>query len=158
MRFSLLLAWVMVFLQAPLFAHNPDSSFAAYEFIENKGQFHPLCRYRAAIPYGDIYLENTGWCIVLLDTQEYNENKQFRHDFPTLNNPYKVTGTALRFKLNGVDRKPRIETKHKLEHYYNYFYGKTRVSGVHPNKLCRYKEVDAGVDLEVVLNKSMDLL
>jgi hypothetical protein len=144
-------------LEVPLLAHIPDTSQSALEFVENKGQFHPLCRYKASIPYGNLYLENTGWCMVLLDTQEYHQNKQFRHDFPTLQNPHKVTGTALRFKLNGVDRKPRIKALHKLPHYYNYFYGRQRISKVHPNKECRYKEIEAGVDLEVSLNHSLKI-
>jgi gliding motility-associated-like protein len=142
-------------LEVPLLAHIPDTSQSALEFVENKGQFHPLCRYKASIPYGNLYLENTGWCMVLLDTQEYHQNKQFRHDFPTLQNPHKVTGTALRFKLNGVDRKPRIKALHKLPHYYNYFYGRQRISKVHPNKECHYKEIEVGVDLEVSLNHSL---
>lgn len=155
MRVGVLLVWFLLLAHLPLAAHNRDSSNSAYEFIENKGQFHPLCRYIASIPYGSIYLENTGWCVVLLDTQAYHLNKDYRHVYPTKPNPHKVTGTAVRFRINGVNRKPRIQTLDKSAHYYNYFLDKTRISKVYPNKSCRYQEIGEGIDLEFSIDHSL---
>ena len=47
------------------------NSKPVYEFIENQGQWHPLAKYKAKIPYGTIYLEGAGFVYDLIDPTDY---------------------------------------------------------------------------------------
>ena len=54
----------------------------AFEFVANRGQWHPQILYRAEIPYGNLYLESQGLTYDLIDPNDYHQIHQWKHDHP----------------------------------------------------------------------------
>ncbi|MBT8327507.1 MAG: gliding motility-associated C-terminal domain-containing protein [Bacteroidia bacterium] len=125
---------------------------SAFEFIENKGQFHPLAKYKTRIPNGNLYLEGGGILYDLFDSDDYHRIQQWKHDHPAQMSDEVVGRHAVRIKFKGVQYAPKSISRDYLDHYYNYFLGSNSdnwVSKVYPSSEVVYKDVYPGIDFEI---------
>ena len=118
-----------------------------YEFIENKGQFHPLAKYRAAIPYGHLFLEGGSILYDLVDPLDYHRIQQWKHDHPATISKEIPARHAIRISFEGVQYAPKTTSRHYQSHYYNYFLGSNSekwASKIHPSSEVVYENVIQG--------------
>ena len=122
---------------------------SSFEFIENKGQFHPLVKYKTLIPFGNIYFEEGSFLYELYNQQDYHLNKDFRHNNPAQPIPKQVRKHAVRFRFIGAKNASSIINLGKKEHYYNYIIDNQRIGNVRPSSSIIYKNIYPGVDYEI---------
>ena len=144
----MLVASLLGFAQAP--AIQPITK-SQYEFVPNKGQWHPLALYKASIPYGSLYLESASIVYDIVDKKDYHKLHQYKHDHQTLKATEIPKRHAVRMRFEGVKYAPRTELINVQPHYYNYFLGKknTWASEVHPGSKVNYSNIYPGVDFEI---------
>ncbi len=88
-------------------------------FKENKGQWNSKINFKADIPEGAMFLENTGITYHFLD-------KSFIHHNHTRDNiaiPDSIHGHVIKANFIGANKNPQIFTSRKSSHYENYFIG-----------------------------------
>ncbi len=141
----------------PCIAHVPvviDSTHQPhYEFVPNAGQWHPLIRYKAEIPYGNLMLESNALHYLLIHPADYNEASQWQHDNPTTYRKHNIRHHGVRMRFLGITNAPSLEKKYTKSSYYNYYLGNDPThwaSGVHPSSQVNYIDVYPDIDLEVL--------
>lgn len=125
-------------------------------FIENKGQLHPHVDYEAAFHSRSIYLDKTGFTVLLHDEEKWAEmvehfhshDQQEQHKFKHKQN--KLRFHAIKYVLHGADLSKHQGTKTANE-YYNYFVGSDKskwVSGAKKHYTVLYTNIYPNIDLE----------
>lgn len=128
-------------------AKNPT-----YEFVANRGQWHPLVLYRAEIPFGNLYLESQGLTYDLIDPEDYHQIHQWKHDHPGLENKIIPKKQAIKMYFMGVENAPHTKSSNIQSHYYNYFFGENPqnwASKIHPAGEVKYSNVYSDVDFRI---------
>jgi len=135
-------------------AQNPivNSSLPSYEFIENRGQWHPAIRYKSEIPFGEVFLEATGLMYKLTNAEDYNRIQQWKHDNPAQPSSEVPRRHAVRLQFANTQFSPKLVANKVQGHYYNYFVGSDRSkwsSKIHPAAEIVYKNVYPDIDYEI---------
>ena len=82
-RYILLCFWISVTVhiaaQQPEVTATPKPSKTQFEFIPNKGQWHPLAKFKATIPYGSLYLENASMVYDMIHSDDYTQIQEWKH-------------------------------------------------------------------------------
>ncbi len=149
--FVILVAFQHLFAQQKVEA-NPEPTLPYYEFIANRGQWHPLALYRAEIPYGNLYLESQGITYDLISPEDYHTIHQWKHDHPGMVNTMVPRKQAIKMYFLGLKHVPQTYASQIQSHYYNYFLGDQPhqwVSNIHPAGQVNYKNVYPGVDFKI---------
>tara|TARA_B110000902_G_scaffold262558_1_gene339679 strand:- start:3246 stop:6299 length:3054 start_codon:yes stop_codon:yes gene_type:complete len=149
---------IFIMLYATLcIAHEPiqqnSKAKSSYEFVPNVGQWHPAIRYKAAIPYGNLFLESDAIHYLLTNPRDYDRVSQWKHDNPTKNSEESLGMHSVRMRFLGMEYAPQLKAENTLERYYNYYVGNNPTkwaSKVHPSIQVNYQEVYPGVNLEVL--------
>lgn len=143
-------------------AQNPESPKSStklkYEFVPNHGQWHPLIRYKANIPFGHLYLESDALHYNLIHPDDYKKISAWRHENTAT--PYLITPRthSIRMKFLGMTNAPRLVSNTVQDAYYNYYIGSDRTkwaSKIHPAGKVTYENVYEGIDLEISGVKSL---
>ena len=74
----MLMAFVDIFAQQNTITISKENP--SFEFVANRGQWHPLVLYRAEIPFGNLYLESQGLTYERLDQLYTNIDPVILHD------------------------------------------------------------------------------
>lgn len=130
-------------------AHNQRPQ---YEFVANQGQFHPLVRFRAEIPYGNLYLENNAMMYDLMHPDDYHASMQFRHDHPGALIDIPIRRHTVRIQFMQAERFAKASSIDPQPHHYNYYLGDDPsqwVTGIHPSAGVRFENVFEDVDFEI---------
>lgn len=149
------LVWLTVVTSWLLnYAQNPSNTqnLPNFEFIQNFGQWHPAIRYKAQIPYGEIYLESTGITYKLTNAEDYNRIQQWKHDNAATPNNEQARQHAVRLQFENTSYSPKLVGKYAQAHYYNYFLGSERKnwkSKIHPVSEVVYQNVYPNIDYEI---------
>jgi gliding motility-associated-like protein len=137
-------------------AQNPEQSKSngklQYEFVPNHGQWHPLVRYKANIPYGNLYLENAGMVYDLIHPDDYNRIQSWKHLHSSEQSDEVPRRHAIRMRFEGVQFAPRSESRNVQKHYYNYYLGNKKTnwaSKVHPAGEVVFHNVYPDIDFEI---------
>lgn len=130
----------------------PSAIKPDFEFVPNHGQWHPLAKYRAEVPYGHLYLESTGFVYSFIHPEDYSRIKEEKHHYPAEEIKEVPRRHAVRFRFLGIDYAPQSEARNVQSHYYNYYLGKDEskwASGVHPAGEVVYTDIYSGIDFEI---------
>jgi gliding motility-associated-like protein len=137
-------------------AQNPEQPKSngkfQYEFVPNHGQWHPLVRYKANIPYGNLYLENAGMVYDLIHPDDYNRIQDWKHLHSAEQSDEVPRRHAIRMRFEGVKFAPRSESRKVQKHYYNYYLGNKKTnwaSKVHPAGEVVFHNVYPDIDFEI---------
>lgn len=133
-------------------APSVSSSKTQFEFVPNMGQWHPLAKFKAAIPYGSLYLEGASMVYDLVESQDYHRIQEWKHQHPAQICTQIPRKHAVRIKFANVEYAPSTKMLNVGPHYYNYFVGKdtsTWISDVHPAGIVRYEDVYEDTDFEI---------
>jgi gliding motility-associated-like protein len=151
-----LVIYVMCFATLCI-AHGPiqqrDTTKSGYEFVPNVGQWHPAIRYKAAIPYGNLFLESDALHYLLTNPRDYDRVSQWKHDNPTKHTDESLGMNSVRMRFLGMEYAPKLKAENTLERYYNYYIGNNPAnwaSKVHPSVQVNYQEIYPGVNLEIL--------
>jgi gliding motility-associated-like protein len=129
-----------------------DRKKPQYEFVQNKGQFHPLVRYQSRIPFGNLYLEGGGFVYDMMNSEDYNRIQEWKHHNPATPNLEVPQRHAIRFRFKDVVYAPKSLQRNIQSHYYNYILGSNQqkwVSKIHPAGEIVYQNVYPGIDFEI---------
>jgi gliding motility-associated-like protein len=155
-RYIWLCFWISVTLhiaaQHPEVTATPKSSKTQFEFIPNKGQWHSLAKFKAAVPYGSLYLENASMVYDMIHPDDYTQIQDWKHAHSATISEQVPRRHAVRISFADVEFAPKMEMVNMQKHYYNYFLGQDKsqwVSEVHPSEMIRYVEVYKDVDFEI---------
>ena len=118
-------------------------------FVENKGQFHDNVRYKAQLPYGNVFLEYNRLTFLFHNEEDHNE--LFQH--PRIDHKESYIRRSHAFRVNFLNARlyPRLLPSKKGPGYLNYFLGNdpekwaSQVLGY--NEIL-YKEVYPNIDLK----------
>ena len=124
----------------------------AFEFVANRGQWHPQILYRAEIPYGNLYLESQGLTYDLIDPNDYHQIHQWKHDHPGELNSTIPKKQAVKMYFVGLENAPLTTSSNVQSHYYNYFLSNNPenwASKVHPAGEIKYSKVYPDVDFKI---------
>ena len=148
-----ILLWLFLSLSAQeIVAQLPNSSPPFYEFIANRGQWHPLALYRAEIPYGNLYLESRGLTYDLIDPADYHTIHQWKHDHPGKVNTRIPKRQAVKMYFKGTNQVPHTHASNIQPHYYNYFLSRNEenwASAIHPAGRIHYTNVYPEIDFQI---------
>ncbi|MGB0881561.1 MAG: SBBP repeat-containing protein, partial [Vicingaceae bacterium] len=136
---------------------NSFAQMANVEFIENKGQWNNNVKYKAQLPGGNIYLENTALTYLFYNETDMDRLHELHHN--EINNPtpddYIMDLHA--FKINFLNAKTeKISAEEPTSDYVNYFLGKNRskwASNVKKYGKTRYQNLYNNIDLKFYLNE-----
>ncbi len=107
-----------------LFVLFCKQSFAQIDFIENKGQWNSIIRYKGELQYGSFYLENQGFSVVLHDTADYRQLGSLIHgNVKELNKSITLKSCMYRMKLVSSNSVAGIQSFKQQSGYNNYFLG-----------------------------------
>ncbi|MCC7332844.1 MAG: gliding motility-associated C-terminal domain-containing protein [Flavobacteriales bacterium] len=142
--------FVIVFgvLLQNIFAHNPS-----IEFKENKGQWEDNIIYKAKIPGGQLYLENTKLTYQFYNEQDILRIGNIHHGW--FKNPTRRDSiiNLHAFEVEFVDAlQPQIQASKPYSDYENYFIGNDSskwASDVKKYKDIEYKQLYSGIDLKL---------
>ena len=123
-----------------------------FEFVENKGQFHPNVKYKANINSGALFLESNQWSyhfydaglLSALHTGTSDENLDFDHP--------EMRHHAYRVLFLNSNNSVELEADEVQPHFYNFFRGNDPnkwASQVNAFKHVRYKELYNRINLEL---------
>jgi gliding motility-associated-like protein len=123
---------------------------AAFEFVENKGQWQGNFIYKSSTGYSDVYLRQDGITFTLKDATNRQKVDEFRHGHTTVN----PTLNFYAYKMNfvGALHSAILEGKKPQKYYYNYFLGNDQskwASELHPCMVVNYNGLYKGIDLHL---------
>ncbi len=133
-------------------SQNLATNASKYEFIANKGQFHPLAKYKANIPYGDLYLESNGLTYDLVNKNDYDSIMHWRHDFPAQSPNKNLKKHSIRLLFANTSFIPKTSQINFKNYYFNYYISDNQQSwatNVHPSSDVIYHNVYPDVDFEI---------
>lgn len=135
------------------------------KFIRNEGQWNGRFHYKARTQYGDLFIENQGFSLQLVNPDYFGHNHDKDHHEPEV----KARGQAIKFRFlqatGGQSTKSGLESKE----YYNYFlgnkrhatgikaYGQVRVQEIYPGIDAEYLEQDGHLKYQFLLQDPADL-
>ena len=149
---------VQLAAQRPEVTAAPTPSKTQFEFVPNKGQWHPLAKFKANIPYGSLYLENASMVYDMIHPDDYTQIQEWKHAHSATISEQVPRRHAVRISFAGVQFAPKVEMVNIQKHYFNYFLGQDKtqwVSEVHPAEMVRYVEVYKDIDFEISGNKDL---
>jgi gliding motility-associated-like protein len=120
---------------------------AAFEFVENKGQWDGPFNFKSTTGYSDIYLKPNGITYVLKDAQNRNNIDEYRHGHTTVDPVLKFHAYELNFL--GANKNAKLEGSKPQKMYYNYFLGNDAskwATGLHPYLTINYQQLYDGVN------------
>lgn len=120
----------------------------AQGFIENQGQWPENFAFKAAIPGGEVYLEDGAILFHLSDPEARQaiHNRQVDADF-------KVKHHAIRLRFVGSNQGVNITGSDSAKRYVNYYLGDNPANWrtkIHPCFTVTYKSIYDGIDLHVI--------
>ncbi|MBR9860679.1 PKD domain-containing protein [bacterium] len=140
-------------VNTPELPRESERQIGAFEFIRNDGQWHPLVKYRAEIPYGYAILENDAILYYLNSPEDYHRIHEAKHNHDELSEEeLTMRKQAVRIRFPNVKYSPKFIEDKRQSHYYNYFYGNDQdrwASKIHPVHEVSYKNIYEGIDLNV---------
>ena len=146
----MLMAFVDVFAQQNTITIPTENP--SFEFVANRGQWHPLVLYRAEIPFGSLYLESQGLTYDLIDPDDYHRIHQWKHDHPGKIDTITPKKQAIKMQFMGVENAPITSPSKIQTHYYNYFLSNNPenwASNIHPAGEVKYANVYSGIDFNI---------
>ena len=149
---------VQLAAQQPEVTGMPTPSKTQFEFVPNKGQWHPLAKFKATIPYGSLYLENASMVYDMIHPDDYTQIQEWKHAHSATISEQVPRRHAVRISFADVQFAPKVEMVNIQKHYFNYFLGQDKtqwVSEVHPAEMIRYVEVYEDIDFEISGNEDL---
>ncbi len=138
----------IVFLCAVIFCRADHvSADSKVKFLENKGQWHSKVQYRADLPGGRLFVENTTLSYNFLSQAGYQHNHDSK--FPKDS----IRGHAVKLNFLGANQNTYISSENKQTEYYNFFIGDDRsqwASHVNAYTKLTFNRLYKGVDLELL--------
>lgn len=143
------LYWLLILLlPSDSFAHTPPAG-VNYKFIENKGQWPSLVKFRADIPGGALFLENGGLSYNFFDNSILKKLHDGRIEKPE--------DAVLKFhalKVRFLNSNPLVETggENKFAEYFNYYLGNDSnkwASSVSAYQKINYDDLYSGINLDI---------
>ncbi|MEI6265300.1 MAG: PKD domain-containing protein [Sphingobacteriia bacterium] len=132
-------------------------------FIENKGQWNKQVKFKASLPYGTLYLLQTGYKIVLYDTTNYQQyftprypKKKEEQPDPVFGEEPTVKAHAYEVSFVNSNSEPEIISEKKNSTYYNYFIGNDSAkwaSHCNSYNAVTYKNVYNNIDIRFYTNQ-----
>ncbi len=131
-----------------LYANSPviPSANNSIKFIQNKGQWNSNILFKADIPGGALFVQNTQLTYVFID-------KQAIHDYHHGQDVLQAKAHAIQVSFDGATQPNNIITNNALSEYYNYFIGndKTRwASHCQAYTSITLKNIYAGIDFQII--------
>ncbi|NJL14563.1 MAG: hypothetical protein HC913_17215 [Microscillaceae bacterium] len=99
---------------------SPSPHTVPIRFIPNQKQWPAEVRYRAEIPGGHLYLEDTGWKYVFYDQEAIRQ----AHASPQTKHNERLRGHSLSVKMQGASPRAQIRASQSGPEKYNFFLGK----------------------------------
>ncbi|MCD6064872.1 MAG: hypothetical protein K0R82_2783, partial [Flavipsychrobacter sp.] len=127
-----------------------DSGHSSIEFVENRGQWKEPFLYKAATPYGSIFLEKDGFAFALSANDNAAKIDAFKHGHTTTPPVLKYHGYKVSF--DGASIPGAVTGSKAQQQYYNYFLGNDPSrwkSDIHPVLNVDYSGIYPGIDLHV---------
>lgn len=120
-----------------------------YFFKQNKGQWHENVLFKANLPDGAMFLENSGITYSFTDKTYI---RSLHNSKKKLKIPESIKGHVVRVKFKGANENPIISQKRMSTHYENYFIGNDKskwASNVRVYNEVNYKDVYDGIDFKI---------
>jgi gliding motility-associated-like protein len=137
---------------------TPAPHLRTYEFIPNHGQWHPLVKHKADIPYGYLALESDALHYNLASVADYDRIRAWQHAHPAQVTTQSPRMHSVRMRFLGVEYAPILEREKVQQHYYNYFIGNDEsrwASELYPAQKLIYKNVYADINLELLGDRGL---
>ena len=121
------------------------------QFIENKGQWSSLVKYKANVNSGSLFIEKNGYRVLLNNAEELKLIAEVLSGHAKNNkNSYILHSHAYEVKFQNVRDDPQVELADAMPGYNNYFIGKEASKwalgcGIH--KTITYKNIYKGIDV-----------
>jgi hypothetical protein len=149
---ALLLFISFLVIGSPLWAKKKAVPNTQYQFIQNKGQFHPNALYQVQIPNGELYLENNTFTYHFYDAPyrhhgphgDHQEDLAHNEDPIIYLHAYKVT-------FDGANTQ-EVTNAQKAPNYYNYYLGNNPdywAKNVPAYEELTYHNLYPGIDLKL---------
>lgn len=130
------------------------SSCKNLRFISNKNQWHANIKFKADVPFGALFLEQSGYTFTkanesqfMLLRHSHHRSHDFIPDFPEAINCH-----AVKVSFLNANKNPKIKGEEELQEYFNYFIGKdkgkwaSRVQGFYG---VEYENIYNGINLKI---------
>ena len=131
-----------------------QKSFGQIEFIQNKGQWHNNVQYKAEVSAGSLYLEKSGFTILLQNADDVKMFTEMVHGNETATRPFPDKFTlhsfAYKVKFLNASASPFIQPDKPFEFVNNYFIGNNQAQWASDCKVFQaitYKNVYPNIDI-----------
>ena len=155
---------LLLCVTAPLFSQG------YLEFIENKGQWNNVVKFKCAIPGGSLYLLRTGYKIILQNTmaeQSVNDDSSLPYKNNTIPHKETLVTRSHAYEINFLhaNPNPKIIPDKKNTVYYNYFisndstkwashcnsYNAITYKDIYPNIDIRFYTVEGKLKYDIIV-------
>ncbi len=120
-------------------------------FIENRGQWNDLVRYKAECSFGTVFLQNDCFTYLTYDRSKTRCNHE-EHQCKIPNLSDSIQAHAVRIRFHGCNSQTRLNGSDKQQAYYNYFIGNDKsnwASNVSAFNEVHYSDLYPGIGLRV---------
>ncbi len=151
--------FILILLPSLSQAHSKDSLTATnLQFVENKGQWPEIVKFKSEISNGNLWIENDG---LRFDLYNPDELKMFSHHNRLSNNkltpPDKLQRHNYKLYFLNTNKNKRIVGNGQYKAYNNYFIGndKSKWKGnVHKYREIEYQELYPGINMKIYQNEN----
>lgn len=155
------------------------SADAQWAFIENKGQWNPQVRFRAATGNSAFFLTDAGYTVLMNHPDDFRQIAEYVHGHSVdgakgkanIAPPQTLRSHAYRVQFSGSNAKPELVYEKPLEGYENYFLGNDPANwaskckqyqavtykNVYPNIDVRYYVINEQLKYDIVVHPGADL-
>lgn len=131
--------------------------FAQIEYVENKGQWHNDVLYKANLNSGAIFLENSGFTMLLENVEDVKKRHDYFHNTtPQKSKPFTFHSFVYKVKFEGSNPSAQIIHEKPFDGELNYFLGNDRnkwASGCKSYQTITYKDIYRNIDLRYYSDK-----
>ncbi len=95
-----------------------------YNFVENRGQFHPNVKYKAALPGGNVYVEQNRWTFQFIERPEHShKNDHLANGHNHAHEELREKEHVYRLNFKGSQKNNFFEPSVQKAFHHNYFLG-----------------------------------
>lgn len=152
-----LTTFLVALLLLPLFGvagHDHDHAPSHFQFAENKGQWDERVMFRADVPYGNLFLEQTALTYFFEDQAQFDRMLYLFHGHGKEGKPedYTIDGHCFRMEFTGANNNAALLGNHSTPDYLNYFLGNDEsrwASHVKQYREVVYESIYPGIDFRL---------